>query len=399
MIKNFLRDDYDVVVVGAGPAGSTTAKKCAKNGLNTLLIEKRQEIGAPKRCAEGISTNAADELGLDIPSYCIANTINGAIVYAPNGKRFVVSFGKKTEGVILERKSFDKWLAQQASDAGAKVISKTEFIDFIRKDGKITGVVVDVSGERKEINAKVIVAADGVESTVMRKARLNTTKKLQYVDSGYQYEMSNIDIEDERKIILYFGNKIAPRGYVWVFPKGNGRANVGIGVNGNSEKKAKDYLDDFIAKTPTLLKGSILEVNAGNVPVGDLMKNMVIENVLGVGDAVNQVNPIHGGGIAESIKAAAIAADAIKRALDKNDTKLLREYNVEWWDKRGNSLKNVERVREIFEKLSDDNLNDLAESITSSDLMDFAKGTNLPKLIKVTAKFSVKTLKRKIGLK
>tara|TARA_Y100000310_G_scaffold343609_1_gene452083 strand:- start:449 stop:1645 length:1197 start_codon:yes stop_codon:yes gene_type:complete len=398
MIDNFIQDEYDVVVIGAGPAGSRTAWKCAENGLSVLLVEKRAEIGSPKRCAEGLSTSSAAELDLDIPDYCYSSTIDGALVYAPNGKRFEIKLPGKTDGLVLERKQFDKWLAQKASEAGAKVVSKTEFVDFVKDGDDIIGAILNMSGEEMQVRAKVFVAADGVESMVLRKAGMKSGKKLRYVDSGFQYEMSNIDIEDCNKIIIYFNQKIAPRGYVWVFPKGEHRANVGIGIAGDSDKTAKECLDEFIATRPELSKGSILEVNAGNIPVGDFMKDMVIGNVIGIGDSVNQVNPIHGGGIAESMKAALIADSIILDAIKKNDIGILKEYNKKWWKERGEKMKNVERVREIMEKLDDNNLNDLAESITGEDMMDFAQGNNVAKLAKVTAKFAVKTLKRKIGL-
>ena len=78
--------DYDVIVVGAGPAGSSTARHCSEKGLRTLVFERNNEIGTPKRCAEGLSDNAVKKLGLDVPRNCIAQDIRGAYVYAPNGK-------------------------------------------------------------------------------------------------------------------------------------------------------------------------------------------------------------------------------------------------------------------------------------------------------------------------
>src|SRR3989338_4255338 len=108
---------------------------------------------------------------------------------------------------------------------------------------------------------------------------------------------------------------------------------------------------------------SIIEVNGGCIPVGGLMKNMTGNGIIGIGDAVNQVNPIHGGGIAESIKASRIAGPIIASAIKKGDVsgKFLARYDREWWDKYGNKLKNVEKVREYFEKLTDDQLEDLAD--------------------------------------
>ncbi|MFH1420953.1 MAG: NAD(P)/FAD-dependent oxidoreductase, partial [Candidatus Aenigmatarchaeota archaeon] len=281
------------------------------------------------------------------------------------------------------------------SRAGAKVISKAEFIDFINNNE----IKINFNGEEKIIKSKVIVAADGVESLVLRKAGLRSNKKPKFVDSGYQYEMSNVKLEDPHKIVLYFSFAAAPRGYVWMFPKGKDRANVGIGIAGDhKEKTAKEYLDEFISKHTELSQGSILEVNAGNIPVGDMMKDMVINNVIGVGDSVNQVNPIHGGGIAESIRAGQLLGNIIKDAISKNDIKLLKKYNEAWWSQNGEKLEKVERVREIFEKLTDNDLNYLAENLTSDDLVAFASGERVAKLSKLTLGLSVKRLKRKVGL-
>ena len=105
----FFKDYYDVIVVGAGPAGSSTAKQCAELGLKTLLLEKRDEIGAPKRCGEGISMGNEEKLGIKIPKNCISTEIDGAVVFAPNGKEIIVKSGT-TRGYVIERKSFDKWL-------------------------------------------------------------------------------------------------------------------------------------------------------------------------------------------------------------------------------------------------------------------------------------------------
>jgi len=235
---------------------------------------------------------------------------------------------------------------------------------------------------------------------IMRKAGIRTNKSPTLVDSGYQYEMAGIDMRDPHMIELFFGNRIAPRGYLWIFPKGEHEANVGIGISGShKEKKAKQYLDDFIASHPGLAKGSIIEVNAGSIPVGGLMEDMVGNGIIGVGDAVNQVNAIHGGGIPEAITAGKLAALVIKSCFDKNDfsKQSLDEYNKLWWEQRGKHLKNVEKVRETVENMSDDNLNDLADVLDGEDLSDFAHGKNIMKLVKIAAKYKLKGVTRKLG--
>ncbi len=393
--------EYDVVIVGCGPGGSSTAKECAKRGLKVLALDRNLEIGTPVRCGEGMSENSVQTLGLDMPDSAKAQKIKGAIVYAPDGRRIPIAF-KGTEGFVLERKMFDKWMAMEAGRAGAMTVPKSNVYDVIIEDGFVKGVKANVMGKDMEIRAKIVVAAGGVESIIARKAGIRSGKNPMFVDSGFQYEMVGIDLEDPHSIILYFGNTIAPRGYVWIFPKGNDVANVGIGIAGNlgGEMTAKKYLDAWIETQPGIKKGSIIEVNGGCIPVGNFLKNMVVNGCLGVGDSVNQVNPIHGGGLAESIKASRIAADVIEKAIKSGDvsSEALEEYNERWWKERGGTLKNVEKVREMFEKMSDDEMNDLGEVLSGEDLVDLAHGKNYAKVAKIYAKFKVKGIRRKIGI-
>lgn len=410
-----LKDNYDVIVVGCGPAGSSVAKTCAENGLSVVVFDRSQEIGVWKRCGEGLSANSVKRLKLKIPSRCIAQTISGAYVYAPDSKEVKIKF-RGTEGFILERKVFDKWLAAEAAKAGAEIYCKTYVYDLIKGSAKRSesngiakqifaddytcGVKVETVDGKFNIFGKIVVAADGVESLILRKAGIRSSKFPALVDSGFQYEMAGITLRDPHMTELFFGNKIAPRGYCWIFPKGKDIANVGIGISGaHQEKRAKDYLDDFIESRKELRNGSIIEVNGGSIPVGGFMKNMVADGILGVGDAVNQVNPIHGGGLSESITAGRIAARVIKEAIDEGDysAKFLDRYNKMWWKERGKHLANVEKVRRAFENMNDDQLNDLADVLSGEDLIDFAHGKTA-KLIKILLKFKMKGLIRKMKL-
>jgi len=392
------KEKYDVVVVGSGPAGTSTAKRCAELGLDVLVLDRNQEIGTPVRCGEGLSENSVRTLGLKIPSNCIADKIKGATVYAPNGKRIEIKF-EGTNGFVLERKMFDKWLASEAARSGARIIAKSIVNDIIKKDEFVSGVRATIIDNDMTIDAKVVVAADGIESLIMRKAGFKG-KNPKFVDTGYQYEMTNINLVDPNMIALYFGNKIAPRGYVWIFPKGKDTANVGIGISGmGNEHTAKEYLDKFILSNENLNKGSITEINGGCIPVGGFLENMVSNGLIGVGDSVNQVNPIHGGGISESIKAGRMAAEVISDAIKKGNVSsdILSEYNKRWWKECGNRLKRVEKVRETFEQMNDNNLNDMAEVLSGEDLVDFSHGKNYAKLAKLFMKYKAKGIKRKIG--
>lgn len=375
----------DVIIVGGGPAGTSLAKELAEKDWDVAVYEKRQEIGAPKRCGEGFSSSSMKELGLNIPKNCVRRPIKGAKVFAPNGKMIGVEFNKDA-GYILERKMFDKWLAAEASRAGAKIQAKTKITDIIFKKGEVE-VKGESQGEEFKEKAKMVVGADGVESLCTRKSGLRMVNKAKLMDSGYQLEMSNIDIDYPDDIVLYFGNKIAPRGYVWIFPKGEDTANVGIGVSSLTKESAKYYLNKFLEKN-SKLNGSVLEVNSGLIPVGGFLKQLSKDNFLAIGDAAHQVNPIHGGGMAEAIKASKIAADVIHKGLKKDDLsrKVLKEYDRRWWEERGKKLKKIEKLREVMENLSDEDFNYLAKYLEGKDMVEFSKGNKLFKIGKLLFK-------------
>ncbi len=381
-----MENDYDVIVVGAGPGGCAVAKRCAEAGLKTIMFEKRQEIGSPKRCGEGLTFSTEKIIG-KIPEKYIGQVIEGATVYAPNGKSVKIVF-EDSGGYVVERKVFDKWLASRASRTGACVQAKTEVTGIIKEGNFVKGVRVNAQGKEMELKCRVLVAADGVESSVARKAGLDTTNLISNVDSGFQYEMCNLKLGNPHYLELFMGNEVAPRGYVWIFPKGKDVANVGIGTAG-SKKTAKHYLDAFIESHPEIFRDSgIIEVNSGGIPVGGFLKNMVSDGLVVVGDAAHQVNPIHGGGLKEATLAGQMAGDVIARAMKEGDVsrKNLSEYNKVWWEKRGHALEKVQKLREVVEKLSDEDLNMLAENLTGEDIVEFTRGNKMMKLGKILLK-------------
>jgi hypothetical protein len=138
----------DVIIIGAGPAGTCCAKKLAENGFSVKVFDRRQEIGSPKRCAEGVNVNVQDTIG-KIPDRCIAQNIKGARIYAPNGRylQILLSYG----GFVLERKIFDKWLAEEAVKAGAEIQANTFISGLIKNNGYFSGVKGEFLGDEFEL--------------------------------------------------------------------------------------------------------------------------------------------------------------------------------------------------------------------------------------------------------
>ena len=220
--------EYDVVVIGSGPAGSTTARFAAETGAKVLIVERRAEVGVPVLCGEGVSQKI-DKWNIIEGKRWIANKVDGARIFSPNKTIVKISAdmaGNET-GYVLYRDIFDQELARSAVKAGAKLMLKTEAIDLLKEKEKIVGVKVKQFDDIFEIKADIVVGADGVESKVGKWAGITTTLKPYDLESCAQYTLTNIDCNNNY-CDFYLGNKIAPGGYVWVFPKGKDEANVGI---------------------------------------------------------------------------------------------------------------------------------------------------------------------------
>jgi digeranylgeranylglycerophospholipid reductase len=348
----------DAIIIGAGPAGSWTAKKLSDAGLDVLLVDRRQEIGEPVRCGEGLNEDIVERMGIRgmMKDY---HRVEIARVIAPNGE-FVETKG---EGWIIDRKKWDKDLAEMAADAGTEVISRTTALGL--KDGKKDEVIFSSYGKRWSERARIIIGADGIESRVGTWFGIKTQLKLDQVMSGFQYEMAGLEI-DPNVLLFYIGQDIAPKGYFWVFPKSASKANVGVGIATQSVFTAKEYTDNMVKRL--FPKGSKLQSVCGVIPVKHI-KEIVKDNCALVGDAARHVNAIHGGGIDEACTGAIILAETII----KNEG--LKDYPKKWEDEKGERLKRLEKFAAFYTVLNDDEINTLVsvgaekkDEILSGDL-------------------------------
>ncbi len=370
------RYEYDVLVIGAGPGGSMAARYAARNGLKVLLIEKRPEIGVPVRCAEGISRAWLNEVEIDIQKKWIDAEIDGAKIYSPDEKSVVTLSAEQAGnevGFVLNREYFDKYLAALAAKEGAEIWLKSPAIEIIKENGKVAGAIVRRFGEPVEVRAKIVIAADGFESQVARWAGLNTVLRERDIVTCIQYRMTNIDI-DEKFTHFYIGS-CAPGGYLWIFPKGKGEANVGIGVALNKIKdtgEAKKYLDKFIENHPELKKGGIVQIVTGAVSTCPVPKHLVDDGIMLVGDAARLIDPITGGGIANAARSGKYAGEIAAKCIENPTKECLKEYEKKVQDKWGRKHLRNWYVKEKLASLDDDTLNKLMEVISEVEMKDIS---------------------------
>ena len=386
--------EVDVLVIGAGPAGSTAAKWAAKEGAKTLLVDKKSEIGTPKRCAEGISDENIAKLGVEIDPRCIARRIEGATVISPDNTKAKFThdnIDKNITGVVLERKVFDKLLAVDAIREGTQTMIKTEAISMSRDDdGCFIVELRKFDSEKILIKAKIVIGADGPEAHVSHWAGINTKVPQSEMESGAQYEMTNLKMDNNRAIVFYFGS-VAPGGYVWIFPKGYDTANVGIDINPTkATKSAKEYLDDFIANCDVTKDAQKVEINVGGNPLCGVFDEIVADNFMLVGDAAGCVNPVTGGGIDTAIESGMVAGKTAAKAVKENDysKENLQEY-VKYIDENiKKPFKKYIKIRDFLYDLSDEDLNEYVKILSTFQFDTFS----LKNLIKAFIKASPRSL-------
>ena len=389
--------EWDVIVVGAGPAGNKAAQEFAKRGMKTLVLDRKAQVGPPKRCGEGLSMRWI-KIGGQKPSPRWAlQKINSTMLIAPDGKKVKIDTSKTGQtGYIIERSQWEKMEAEEAIRLGAKYLLKSMVTGLVMDRKKVVGVKVQRDGGEEEYLCKLVVACDGVDSQVGRHAGLKTSMPLSECDSGYQYEMAGVPIEDPECMELYFGTGVAPRGYVWVFPKGKDVANVGIGIAGADPETAKAYLDRWIdANAERFAGASMTEINAGVIPVTKWVDEFCADGLMLVGDSAHMVNPIHGGGMGPALEAAMIAAEVGTKAIKEGDTskKALEPYQKKWTEVRGKEFAKILRVRHFVEKMGDEQFNALAEMVEAGKLdpnmfVELGHGKGLVNLAKAVVKAS-----------
>ncbi|MEM2525407.1 MAG: NAD(P)/FAD-dependent oxidoreductase [Candidatus Methanomethylicaceae archaeon] len=369
--------EYDAVVIGAGPAGLMAARKIAENGFSVLILEKNKDLGI-RACAEAVSASIFESAEIPFSQSLISNSINGAYIYPPDENKFVKILGGNYKGYILNKPLFLYALASIAVSKGCDLKMQCEVIDIKFLNNYAHSLKYRYKNEENIINFKYLIGADGVGSIV---ARLCDFDMSNYeIIPTIQYVMVNCNIQEKDIIKIYLGNEVAPKGYAWIFAKNEYTANVGIGVRGGL---AKLYLDRFIEKHSEIFKNSrIIKEGGGGVPIGGQLKEIVKGNILLCGDAAGQVIPLTGGGIRSSIEAGKVAGETVAKALEENDSSILKEYPERYRNPWGERISKSLKVLRIFEKLSDEDFNNLAEILVGDDIVDLANGLDLKRVAK-----------------
>ncbi len=369
---------YDVVIVGGGPCGLIAGREIARGGYRVVIVEEHQEIGYPVQCSGLYSISGLKSLDLNPSEDIIASTIKGGRFYSPSGRE-IFAYSNTERARVVEKKLFDKYLAREAARAGAEIRPKTRVLGLER--GRELSIKIEGPDGGEELKSHLVIGADGVRSNVARWCGLPLPKK---IVAAAQVEIDEVEVEDD-VAEMYFGRDYAPNFYAWVLPKGD-VCEVGVGVRGGSMPPRK-YLEKFMREHPIAskkIKGkSILEVNLGGFPLS-VSEKTVSRGVMIVGDAAGHTKASTGGGVITGGIAARIAGTAAIKSLEANDYSeefLRREYQDKWEKEIGFELKVHEALRNMFDSLSDaqlDSLFDLAIEARVNEIMVKYQDTDRP---------------------
>ncbi len=349
MAEPSLKECYDVVVVGAGPAGASAARAAARQGVKVLFLDRKQRIGVPVQCGELVTKWISHHAAFS--SKAILQSIETMAFHISDGRSPEKIYETKNPGYMLDRSLFDRELAAAAISAGAKVLSGKKAVGLSRQ-----GLWVESGLDKELVEAKVIIGADGVHSLIASWIGLPVQKTI----VALQYE---VVIEEAAPRTEVFFSPEYEGGYAWFFPKRK-TANIGLGIIPARTASLADLLDRFIDRLTESKKLSWVNVigkTGGSVPCGGARK-AVHGNILLAGDAAGHAHPMTGAGIFNAVTGGEIAGTIAAEAVLKGDLKHLENYDAHCQEAFGKALAYGKAKRELFEKKWNDpqmNFNDL----------------------------------------
>ncbi|OPX60521.1 MAG: Digeranylgeranylglycerophospholipid reductase [Methanobacterium sp. PtaB.Bin024] len=334
---------YDIAVVGAGPVGSTFARNMAEKGFKVAILEKKKEVGVPLQCA-GLLGKKIKKVN-KLPDEFIINSVRGAFLYSPADTVLSVS-KKKSEAYVLDRVSYDKFLAELAVDSGADIFLNHS----VKKVDSFDGDIHFKRSQNTKMSADVIVGADGHSSVISRS--FNPPAK------SFQAAQYLVDVGERRFkedfVHLYADSRVSP-GFLWAIPLSENTARVGLFADANYQQLTQ-FLDELIKKRPELAGATILKKFYGVIPKQNPQKKLMKDRVILLGDAASQVKPTTGGGLIMGFVCAKMASQIVSQALEDGDINILQNYPKTYDDKFKKELKVQLMVHKIFKSLTDSDL-------------------------------------------
>ena len=379
--------NFDVVVVGGGPAGSSAAHMAAKNGCTVALIEKEKEIAQTVRTS-GV-TWISDIKKFGIPEECY-NPIKKFSFCSP--KNSVKISGEIAKAAVLDVRKTYRFLANRAKTSGSELFTSTNVTEVLKDDtGKCTGVIAKSDGKQIQFNSKVVIDASGFVSVIAKE--LGYVTQWKKFGAGAEFEVKTEKLEHDNWWLMV-GQEYSPAGYAWIFPTSKDTARIGVGIGKpDSDVDPTVRLNELLEKKLGPIKdlGNIekIEFHYGLIPNDGVSRKTVYDNLILVGDSAGQANPLVLEGIRYAIRFGEVAGQVAANAIKNGDTTemSLSPYEKEWKRAIESKINSAGKVQNRWVGLTDDEWDkelSIIEELTADEFLDFIRADfGVSKMVKL----------------
>jgi digeranylgeranylglycerophospholipid reductase len=368
--------DFDVVVVGGGPAGSSAARIASKNGCTVALIEKEKEIAETVRTSGVTWISDIEEFG--IPNECY-NPIKKFSFYSP--KNSVTISDNIAKAAVLDVRKTYRFLAKRAESSGSKVFTSTNVSGILKNSlGKCVGVIAKSQDKHIQFKAKIVIDASGFASVVARE--LGHVKQWKRYGVGAEFEVKTEKLEYDNWWLMV-GQEYSPAGYAWIFPTSKNTARVGVGIGKPDSDvdptvRLNELIDNKMGPIKDLGKIEKIEFHYGLIPNEGLTRKTVYDNLILVGDSAGQANPLVLEGIRYAIRFGEVAGKVAAIAIKNNDTSetSLMPYEKKWRKAIESKIKSAVKVQKRWVGLTDeewDNELNIINELSADEFLDFIR--------------------------
>jgi geranylgeranyl reductase family protein len=360
MVTSIIRDYYDIVIIGAGPAGLNAGMHLIGSNASILLVDKTTPWEQPIPCAEGVGKLGFGE-SLKIRKSWIRQEIWSACYHSPDGS--MVTYSDKNGGYIINRSVMQRDMAQEICASGIECVFNRRIIAVSKPQ---EGIRTITFSDNSTTTAKVVIDASGPLGRFGKGEKI--THKPQDLEPAYFVVAENLTI-DLDKIHIYTGSQFAPGGYAWVFPSDDGTANIGIVIGKKYVKDVnlRELLDSFLKTFFPEIK--IVRRFAGSIPSHHKKGPIAIEGLIKAGDSASTVNPISRAGISEALLCGRLAADCALNMLQAKHPwqirRVIRQYEGVWEKLRGKRHSKLSRAKNALISVPDHDYNSAAQTLSS----------------------------------
>ena len=361
-------EKFDTIVVGGGTAGCVAAKTLASAGLSVCLVDRKDRNSIGKKvCGDAIGKHHFDNLGLSYPKGDeLERDILGIKIYSPDLETIFRLVGEGLPGFMINRYLFGQRLLDDALNSGVTLMDSTHVLQPITENAYVRGVSArnTVTDSKVALRSEVTVDASGVSGVLRSKlpAQIGIDRETSRGDQVICYrEIRELKegMDEPDFCEIYLDLVAAPGGYCWIFPEGEKRVNVGLGVAGVGDYPSpKRQLYEHILSRSMFVSSKVVHGGGGIVPTRRPLDSLVGNGVVVIGDASCQVNPIHGGGMGPSMMGGRITGEVVAGALEMGDPSLERLWpiNVQYMTDYGAKQAGLDIFRLFLQSLTNDDL-------------------------------------------